>query len=56
MGRGSGSDEGIEIGPRGVLLVGPLFTNSDMRMSTDFGVTLSMIINAGSSRTVVGSE
>ena len=56
VGRGSGRDVGIEIGPNGVLFVGPLFTNSDMRVLTDFGVTLSIIMKAGRSRTVVGSE
>jgi hypothetical protein len=56
VGRGSGRDMGIEIGPRGVVFVGPLFMNSEVRVSTDFGVTFSMMMNAGSRRTVVGSE
>ena len=46
----------MEIGPNGVLLVGPLFMYSATSSFTDFGVTFSIIINAGRRRTVVGSE
>jgi hypothetical protein len=56
VGRGSGKEVGIEIGPRGVLFVGPLLTNSDMRVLTELGVTFSIKMKAGSKRTVVGSE
>jgi hypothetical protein len=47
---------GIEIGPRGVVFVGPLLMNSDIKVFTFLGVTFSMIMNAGRRRTVVGSE
>lgn len=56
VGRESDREVGIEIGPSGVLFVGPLLMNSEMRVSTDFGVTFSMMTKAGRSRTVVGSE
>jgi hypothetical protein len=56
VGRGSGSEEGIDTGPRGVEFVGPLLIYSDMRVFTDFGDTFSTIMKAGRSRTVVGSE
>jgi hypothetical protein len=55
-GRGLGNDAGIEIGPRGVVFVGPLLINSDMRVFTELGVTFSMTMKAGSRRTVVGWE
>jgi hypothetical protein len=56
VGRGSDREVGIEIGPNGVVFVGPLLMNSEMRVSTDLGVTFSMMTNAGRRRTVVGSE
>jgi hypothetical protein len=56
VGRGSGREAGIEIGPKGVLFVGPLLTNSDIKVLTFFGVTFSMTMKAGRRRTVVGSE
>lgn len=56
MGRGSAKDLGMDIGPRGVVFVGPLSMNSVMRVLTDFGVTLSIMTNAGRRRMVVGSE
>jgi hypothetical protein len=56
VGRGSGSEEGIDTGPRGVEFVGPLLIYSDMRVFTDFGDTFSTIMKAGRSRKVVGSE
>jgi len=56
VGRGSGRDVGIEIGPRGVVFVGPLLMNSDIKVFTFFGLTFSIIMNAGRRRTVVGSE
>ncbi len=55
-GRGSGKEVGMEIGPRGVVFVGPLLINSDMRVFTDLGVTFSMTMKAGRRRTVVGWE
>jgi hypothetical protein len=56
VGRGSDKEVGIEIGPSGVLFVGPLLMNSEISVFTDFGVTFSMTMNAGRRRTVVGSE
>lgn len=56
VGRGSGREVGIEIGPSGVVFVGPLLINSDISVFTFFGVTFSMMTNAGRMRTVVGSE
>lgn len=54
-GRGSDSDAGMEIGPRGVVFVGPLSINSVMSVLTDLGVTFSTMTKAGRRRTVVGS-
>ena len=56
VGRGFGKEVGIEMGPNGVVLEGALLTNSEMSVLTDFGVTFSIIMNAGRRRTVVGSE
>lgn len=56
VGRVSGKDLGIEIGPKGVVFVGALSINSVISMLTDFGVTFSMIIKAGRRSTLVGSE
>lgn len=53
--RGSGNEDGIENGAKGVVFVGALLINSVMSVLTDFGVTFSMSTKAGSSRTVVGS-
>lgn len=55
MGRGSGNEAGIEIGPKGVVFVGALLMNSEMRVFTDAGVTFSIMTKAGRRRTVVGS-
>jgi hypothetical protein len=55
VGSGPGNDAGKETGLNGVVFVGALLTYSDMRVLTDFGVTFSMMTNAGSRRTVVGS-
>lgn len=56
VGRGSGSDVGMETGARGEVFVGALLMNSEMRVFTDFGVTFSMITKAGRRRIVVGWE
>lgn len=56
VGSGSERDLGSVMGPRGVLEVGPLSMNSVITAETFFGVTFSMILNAGSRRIVVGSE
>jgi hypothetical protein len=56
VGRGSGREVGIEIGPIGVVFVGALFMNSVIRVLTDPGVTFSIITKAGRRRMVVGSE
>jgi hypothetical protein len=56
VGRGSGREVGIETGPKGVVFVGALLMNSEMRVLTDFGVTFSIIMKAGRRRTVVGSS
>ena len=55
VGRGSGSEVGIDMGPNGVVFVGALLMYSSMSVLTDFGVTFSIKMKAGSSRTVVGS-
>lgn len=55
VGRGSGKESGMEMGPRGVVFVGPLLMNSVMRVSTDLGVTFSIIMKAGRRTTMVGS-
>lgn len=56
VGRASDNEVGIETGPKGVVFVGPLFINSEMRVLTDFDVTFSIIMKAGRRRTVVGSS
>lgn len=55
VGRGSGNEVGIEIGPKGVVFVGALLINSEIRVFTDAGVTFSIMTKAGRRRTVVGS-
>lgn len=54
-GKGAGRDRGRETGSSGDLLVGALLTNSLIRVGTVAGVTFSMMVNAGRSKTVVGS-
>lgn len=55
VGRPSGIDAGMDTGPRGVVFVGALLMYSDIRVLTFLGVTFSITMKAGSSRTVVGS-
>jgi len=56
VGRVSGKDAGIDTGPSGVMFVGALLMYSEIRVLTDFGVTFSITMKAGRSRTVVGSS
>jgi hypothetical protein len=51
----SPTEAGIEAGWRGVAVVGAWLTMSVMRVGTFIGRTLSMRVNAGRRRTVVGS-
>jgi len=55
VGRGSGREVGIDIGPRGVLFVGATLMKEVIRVSTEAGVTFSMMTKAGRRRIVVGS-
>ena len=56
VGRGSARELGIEMGPKGVVFVGPLLMKSVMRELTFLGVTFSITMKAGRRSTVVGSS
>ncbi len=55
-GKGAGSAAGMLSGARGEVFVGALLMISVMRIGTVAGVTFSIIVKAGSNKTVVGSE